>query len=53
MDICELVKEFTTYEWLCKDHQQTRREAGWTLKVVGQVDGGCADCETARQKAAA
>lgn len=49
MDICELVKEFTTYEWLCLTHQEARRANGWTVKKIGEVDGLCADCETERQ----
>lgn len=46
VSICRLTREWSTYQWLCKDHQETRKRNRWTVDVVGvpHADLPCADC---------
>lgn len=43
--IYRLTREWSTYGWLCARHVEVRRFARWSLERIGDVDGGCQDCE--------
>jgi len=57
--LCQLTKEWTTYEWLCREHIDARKTElnhfglliWFRIEPLDEIDGRCADCETRRQAA--